>query len=101
MIDLGSHREWPRFTILEQRTATLLLRNCLRHHLRRDFRRMLTRLLIKKTAYKLLASKRKRDVESAFLTVKNAVVRESLGKGWRFRERHTEVRVLGCIYNKL
>jgi hypothetical protein len=62
---------------------------------------MLMRVVIKKSAYKLLTSKKKRDVENAFLTMKNAIVKQNLEKQWRFREKHTEMRVLGCIYKKL
>jgi hypothetical protein len=61
---------------------------------------MLSRLIIKKTAYKLLASKKRRDLESAFLAIKNYKIKSQHSQLQAFFLKHTELRILGSIIKK-
>lgn len=73
----------------EQKIASLLMRNIIRQFLRKPFKMMLSRLVIKKSAYKLLTSKRKRDLQAAFLAIKNFQIKTQHSNLHNFFLKHT------------
>lgn len=66
------------------RLAAVFIRNCLRSVLKDSFHQITKRHILKRACWRLVASKRRRDMESAFQTIRNHSSSLAMGKIVKF-----------------
>lgn len=81
--------------------AALFIRNAVRNVIRKHFRRMLSRMLIKKACWRLLKSKSKRDMEKAFLLIRNYSNQQALESMHKFYNRMPELRIMVSLCSRI
>jgi hypothetical protein len=63
----------------QPREAALFMRNSLRCVLRKHFQKMMGRLFMRRACWRLVTSKKRRDMEAAFLLLRQISSQEKLG----------------------
>ena len=95
---IGSNR--PRNYTAGMQGA-LFIRNSIRCILRRYFKKMLSRHMLKRICFRLIISKCKRDVAEAFFALKGHCNFKNSKTIEKFYNRHPELRILLCVCNKI
>lgn len=90
-----------RILTKNHKRAALFVRNCLRQALHNILRIMLSRLLLKKISYSLLTSKRKREMEWAFLTIRKDSIAQHHRKLNNCLLKCSEAHLFGKIFTKM
>ena len=83
------------------RQAALFIRNTIRAVLLKHFKQMLRRLMMRRICWRLIRSKNKRDMERAFLIIRNHTNQLALEGLQKFYNRHPELRILVSILNRI
>lgn len=81
--------------------AALFIRNSLRNVLRKHFRKMLSRMLMRRACWRLLKSNRRREMEKAFLLIREFSNRQALESIHKFYKRLPEVRIMVALCSRI
>ena len=82
---------------LFHKQATVQIRNCLRSVIKKHFKKMLGRLILKRTCWRLVNSKKRRDLEDAFLVIRSYSSRIVLNKLNNFYIGQPELKIMSAI----